>query len=83
MCVPTPRRSQNAQLNGVDDLRLLTAGDVKHIEPNVQCLAALLSPSTGIVDSHAYMFALRVRTVPCILKYGCGFIDKEATAALR
>jgi len=32
--------------------------DVKHIEPNLECAAALHSPLTGIVDSHGYMLAL-------------------------
>ena len=29
------------------------------LEPALNCDAALLSPSTGIIDSHAYMLALR------------------------
>ncbi len=29
------------------------------LEPALRCVAALLSPSTGIIDSHAYMLALR------------------------
>jgi L-2-hydroxyglutarate oxidase LhgO len=45
--------------NGVDDLVRLSGNDVKEIEPNVHCLAALLSPSTGIVDSHEFMLALQ------------------------
>jgi L-2-hydroxyglutarate oxidase LhgO len=32
--------------------------DVKHIEPNLECAAALHSPLTGIIDSHGYMLAL-------------------------
>jgi len=32
--------------------------DVKRVEPNLQCAAALHSPLTGIIDSHAYMLAL-------------------------
>ncbi len=44
--------------NGVDDLRLLTMTEAKALEPEVSCVAALLSPSTGIVDSHGLMVAL-------------------------
>ncbi len=44
--------------NGVDDLVWLTAGQVLGLEPEVRCVRALLSPSTGIVDSHEYMLAL-------------------------
>ncbi len=48
-----------AAANGVDDLRLLTAAEARALEPALACTAALLSPSTGIVDSHAYMLALQ------------------------
>jgi len=59
--------SQSAKLNGilasalgagVTDLTRLTASEVRRIEPALQCEEALLSPSTGIIDSHAYMMAL-------------------------
>jgi L-2-hydroxyglutarate oxidase LhgO len=45
--------------NGVNDLRMLSAADAKALEPDVECVAALLSPSTGILDSHGFMVALR------------------------
>lgn len=48
-----------ALANGVDDLRWLTAGQVAGLEPQVQCAAALWSPSTGIVDGRAYLLALQ------------------------
>lgn len=48
-----------AAANGVDDLRLLAAEEVRALEPALACTAALLSPSTGIVDSHGYMLALQ------------------------
>jgi L-2-hydroxyglutarate oxidase LhgO len=48
-----------AAANGVDDLRRLTSAEARALEPNLTCTAALLSPSTGIVDSHAYMLALQ------------------------
>ncbi len=46
-----------AQLNGVDDLELLSAAQARALEPALSCTAALLSPSTGIVDSHGLMLA--------------------------
>lgn len=49
---------QRALANGVDDLRLLTAEQAQALEPALRCEAALLSPSTGIVDSHGLMLAL-------------------------
>jgi L-2-hydroxyglutarate oxidase LhgO len=43
---------------GVDDLQWLSAAQARALEPALQCSAALHSPSTGIVDSHALMLAL-------------------------
>lgn len=48
-----------AAANGVTDLELLSAREVMALEPALQCEAALLSPSTGILDAHAYMLALQ------------------------
>jgi L-2-hydroxyglutarate oxidase LhgO len=45
--------------NGLDDLRLLDAAAVAALEPAVVADSAILSPSTGIVDSHAFMLALQ------------------------
>lgn len=44
--------------NGVDDLRLLSRDQALALEPDLRCVAALHSPSTGIVDSHGLMLAL-------------------------
>lgn len=43
---------------GVDDLALLSASEVRALEPDLACRAALFSPSTGIVDSHGLMAAM-------------------------
>jgi L-2-hydroxyglutarate oxidase LhgO len=48
-----------AAINGVEDLQWLDQGQVASLEPALRCEAALLSPSTGIVDSHAYMLSLQ------------------------
>jgi L-2-hydroxyglutarate oxidase LhgO len=48
-----------AEENGVTDLRLLSADEARALEPELRCVAAYLSPSTGIVDSHAFMLALQ------------------------
>lgn len=48
-----------AEANGVTDLEVLTAGEAHAREPALACVGALLSPSTGIIDSHGYMLALR------------------------
>ena len=48
-----------ARANGVLDLLPLSAAQAIELEPQLHCLAALLSPSTGIIDSHALMLALQ------------------------
>jgi L-2-hydroxyglutarate oxidase LhgO len=47
-----------ARANGVCDLALIDGEAVKAREPALRAEAALLSPSSGIIDSHAYMLAL-------------------------
>jgi L-2-hydroxyglutarate oxidase LhgO len=49
----------HAEANGVTDLQTLAREDAYALEPALRCEAALFSPSTGIIDSHAYMLALR------------------------
>ena len=49
---------QRAAINGVDDLQWLSRDEARALEPELECVAALLSPSTGIVDSHALMLTL-------------------------
>lgn len=48
-----------AMANGVGDLVWLAPDQVAELEPEVRCTAALLSPSTGIVDSHGLMLAFQ------------------------
>ena len=51
--------AKHAAANGVDDLLLLTRDEARALEPALECVAALHSPSTGIVDSHGLMLALQ------------------------
>lgn len=48
-----------AHANGVGDVVGLDAQQVRALEPELACVAALYSPSTGIVDSHALMLSLQ------------------------
>ena len=48
-----------AEANGVEGMRVLTAAEARAMEPNLVCTAALLSPTTGVVDSHHYMLGLQ------------------------
>lgn len=45
--------------NGVTDLRFISAEEAKAMEPDLYCVGALLSPSTGIVDSHGFMLSMQ------------------------
>jgi L-2-hydroxyglutarate oxidase LhgO len=49
---------ERALANGVRDLVWLTETQARTMEPQLQCHTALLSPSTGIIDSHGLMLAL-------------------------
>lgn len=48
-----------AHANGCPEVRLLEANEAQALEPELACVAALHSPNTGIIDSHAFMLALQ------------------------
>jgi L-2-hydroxyglutarate oxidase LhgO len=48
-----------AHANGCTEVAALTAEEVRALEPALSCVAALSSPNTGIIDSHAYMLSLQ------------------------
>ncbi|MCJ9751476.1 NAD(P)/FAD-dependent oxidoreductase [Neorhizobium sp. BETTINA12A] len=48
---------KQAQANGVDDCRLIDGAELARLEPQITGFAALVSPSTGIIDSHRLMEA--------------------------
>ncbi len=49
--------------NGVEGLKILDSLEVSRLEPYIKCEAAILSPSTGIVDSHRLMQRLEANAV--------------------
>nr|CAD6429031.1 NAD(P)/FAD-dependent oxidoreductase [Rhizobium sp. Q54] len=53
-----PGIAARAAANGVDDLRQISAEEAMDLEPALSATGALLSPSTGIIDSHALMTSL-------------------------
>jgi L-2-hydroxyglutarate oxidase LhgO len=53
------RIKRQAAANGADDLQWLDQRQVAALEPALRCEGALLSPSTGIIDSHSYMLSLQ------------------------
>ncbi len=48
----------NARASGVFDLEWLDGSEARGVEPELKCVRALSSPSTGIIDSHVYMQSL-------------------------
>lgn len=48
---------RQAELNGLDDIRMLDARELAQMEPEVRCVAGFLSPSTGIIDAHGLMLS--------------------------
>jgi L-2-hydroxyglutarate oxidase LhgO len=50
---------RRAEVNGVEGMQVLTAAEAMTLEPHLHCTSALLSASTGIIDSHAFMLALQ------------------------
>jgi len=50
--------NSKAIANGVHDLKFLEKAQLRNLEPHIDADAALLSPSTGIIDSHSYMQSL-------------------------
>lgn len=57
--------NHRAQANGVNDLQPLTGSDIAKLEPAITATAGLLSPSTGIIDSHAFMLSLLGKAESC------------------
>ena len=47
-----------AQNNGVPEIKMISGDEAKALESNLRCVAAILSSTTGIVDSHGYMLSL-------------------------
>ncbi len=70
-----------AEKNGVNDLRWLSSTETKNMEPALECMAALLSPSTGIIDTHSYMLSLlgKAENYGAVLVRYCPVLSGEAS----
>jgi L-2-hydroxyglutarate oxidase LhgO len=92
------RIESNARANGVFDLKWLDAEQAARAEPQLRCVRALVSPATGIIDSHAYMQSLLAdaEAAGATIAYGSAVaflgptaagieiaIDKETRPAVR
>lgn len=52
------RLKRKAEKNGVNDLAVVDGAEAARLEPGIRCDAAIVSPSSGIIDSHELMLAL-------------------------
>ncbi len=77
------RIQAQARANGVPGVRLLSSGEVSELEPAVAAAAGLLSPESGIIDSHALMAFLEreARSRGAVLAYGCAVEGVQYAAA--
>lgn len=48
-----------AKANGCTEVKRIGAEEATSLEPALSCIAALLSPNTGIIDTHGYMLSLQ------------------------
>ncbi|MCU0757672.1 MAG: NAD(P)/FAD-dependent oxidoreductase [Steroidobacteraceae bacterium] len=71
----------SARAAGVDDLRWLEPSQARELEPQLDCAAALLSPSSGIVDSQALMLALLGAAQSHGATLACGTTVQRVTRA--
>ena len=72
----------HARACGVTDLQPLSGAEARALEPALNAEAALLSPSTGIIDSHALMLALRGDLEDCggMIAFNAPILSGEVTA---
>ena len=70
---------KNGRRNGVTDLKMLSKREIKILEPHIEAVAAILSPSTGIIDSHALMkyYVRKARENGAIIGYNSKVVGIE------
>jgi len=80
---------EQAQANGVGDLDLLSADEAKRMEPQLSCIAAFHSPSTGIIDTHGLMLSLlgeaeaRGAALARYAPVQCGWLEDDGRVTLQ
>ncbi len=67
--------------NGVDDLYVISADEMRALEPAVACAGAMVSPSSGIVDAPGLMLALlgEAEAAGAMLALNARFLRAEVT----
>ena len=76
-----------AARNGVTDLEAIGGNAARDLEPELACVGALLSPSTGIIDSHPFMLALEghieANGGSIVLRCPVEGLERDAAGAFR
>ncbi len=57
-CAALDAIADSARRNGAEPLRRLSREEARALEPEVACVAALLSPGTAVLDTHGLLLAL-------------------------
>jgi L-2-hydroxyglutarate oxidase LhgO len=75
--------ASNARANGVLDLEWLDESEARRAEPQLKCVRALFSPSTGIIDSHGLMQSLLAdgESAGATIAYGTAVAAMRLSAA--
>lgn len=65
--------------NGVPGLKIISKDEIKRMEPNINAILGIYSPTTGIVDTHSLMryFELKAKNKGTTFAYGCELIGAE------
>jgi len=73
---------EKGKRNGAENLRIISSKEVQKLEPHITAKAAILAPSSGIVDSHRLMkyFETKAKNNGASVAYGCEVKSIEKTA---
>lgn len=73
-----------AQNNDVNTLLFLSGAEARQREPQLQCTAALYSPQTGVIDTHALMLSLlgKAQDHGAMIAYNCPVLSGEHSEGL-
>lgn len=74
--------AERGRANGAEELTMISGAEARRMEPALAAVAALWSPQTGIIDSHAYMLALQgdAENAGAVFAFNTPFEAAEPTA---
>jgi len=69
----------------VDDLEKLDRSDVRLLEPAIRCMGAVLSPSSGIFDSHHFLQALQAdaEAAGATFSFGSEVVGGDVSSSIK